>query len=40
LSGGKGRKDIVGKTLPAGSYRVIPGLDDKKKTAMVTITLK
>ncbi|MBU0715882.1 MAG: hypothetical protein KJ964_11050 [Verrucomicrobia bacterium] len=40
LSGGKGRKDIVGQTLQAGSYRVIPGLDDKKNTAMVTITLK
>ena len=40
LSGGKGRKDIVGQTLPAGSYCVIPGLDAKQKTATVTILLQ
>ena len=39
LNGGKGRPDIVGKTLPAGSYRVIPGLNGKK-VAKITITLK
>jgi len=39
LSGGKGRPDLVGKTLPAGSYRVLAGLGNKN-TAKVTIMLK
>lgn len=32
-------KDIVGKTLPAGSYTVMAGLNGKK-SAKITITLK
>ncbi|MFH1477663.1 MAG: hypothetical protein ABIH24_09275 [Verrucomicrobiota bacterium] len=39
MSGGKGKPDIVGKTLAQGSYRVIPGLYGKSATH-VTIKLK
>jgi len=39
LCGGKGRKDIIGKTLGPGSYRLIPGLYGKRE-ARVTIKLK
>ena len=39
MSGGKGKPDIVGKTLAKGSYRVIPGLYGKSE-AHITIKLK
>lgn len=39
LSGGKGKQNIIGKTLPAGSYKVIPGLYGKN-SAYITIKLK
>lgn len=39
MSGGKGKPDMVGKTLAAGSYRVIPGLYGKSE-AHITIKLK
>jgi len=39
LCGGKGRQNIIGKTLGPGSYRVIPGLYGKS-VARITITLK
>jgi len=39
LCGGTGREDIVGKILPAGSYRVIPGLNGKS-VVYVTIELQ
>ena len=39
LCGGKGRPNIVGQTLPAGSYRVIPGVEGRS-AAKITITFK
>jgi hypothetical protein len=39
LCGGKGRPDIVGRSLPAGSYRVIPGVNGRSM-ANITITFK
>ena len=39
LSGGKGRPDIVGKTLGPGSYSVIPGVEGKS-VAQITIKLE
>lgn len=38
LSGGKGKKDLVGQTLPAGTYKVIPGLHGMN-AARIEITL-
>lgn len=39
LSGGKGKKDLVGQTLPAGTYTVLPGLYGMA-AARITIILQ
>jgi high-affinity K+ transport system ATPase subunit B len=39
LCGGEGKESLIGKTLPAGSYRVLPGLDGQH-SARVTIQFK
>ena len=39
LCGGKGRPDMVGKTLSPGTYTVLPGLYGKS-SANISITLK
>ncbi len=39
LSGGTGKKSLVGQTLPVGTYTVLPGLYGMA-AARITITLK
>ncbi|MDP8219025.1 MAG: hypothetical protein P9M03_09905 [Candidatus Theseobacter exili] len=39
LCGGEGRPNIVGRTIPAGSYRLIPGVEGRS-FSRITITFK